>query len=157
MGGTVRTFILRLATLLFAALSATVANGQAPIEGVWLTPDDAEVTVVECGEQYCGSLSRLSVSPELLAQHGGDALAAMQSFVDDQNKDAALRTRPRLGLQIVTVRPTNDPGYFEGEVYNPTDGNTYSGSLQVVGPLQITLKGCALIILCREQIWSRVE
>ncbi len=136
--------------------AASPALAQSGIEGVWLTPYAAEMTVAPCGAGFCGTLSRVAVSAEDLANFP-DELSAMQSFLDDKNREASLRQRPILGLEILRVSPTGNPAVFEGEVYNPSDGNTYSGSLSVNGPLQVTLKGCALIVFCQEQVWQRLQ
>ena len=69
-----------------------------------------------------------------------------------------LRSRTILGLQILTLHPKKDqPKIFDGEIYNPQDGNTYSGYIEVLGPDKIRLNGCILYnIICKGEDWVRV-
>ena len=78
------------------------------------------------------------------------------SYTDVNNKDPNLKSRPIQGLQILTLRPTDNPYYYEGEIYNPEDGNVYAGSVEVLRDDAIKLKGCVLYVLCQEQEWARV-
>jgi uncharacterized protein (DUF2147 family) len=88
---------------------------------------------------------------------GVDASAIdIESITDVMNKDPAMRERPMLGLQILTLKATDNPWHFTGDIYNPQDGNTYSGEISVKDADSIILKGCALYVLCQEQVWTRV-
>lgn len=128
----------------------------APIEGVWLTTERSEITIAPCELGYCGAISKIVVPERYVAQYG----AALDNFdpatyTDVNNQDPALRTRPILGLRILTLRPTDRPEYFEGEIYNPEDGNIYQGSVEALGTGEIRLKGCVLYVLCQDQVWQR--
>lgn len=148
-----------------AAVSAIMGLGPATaqealpalIEGVWLTTAQTELTIVPCAIGYCGHISKIVV-PEAIKQKYGAELEAIDpaSFVDANNKDPALKGRPIHGLQILSLRQTGNPMYYEGEIYNPEDGNIYSGSVEVLSADLIRLKGCVLYVLCQEQDWSRV-
>lgn len=52
-------------------------------------------------------------------------------------------------------RMTGSNGTYEGEVTDPRDDRTYSGSATVQGT-QLKLTGCALKIFCKTQTWVRV-
>ena len=136
-----------------AAQTATVPT--AIIEGVWLTDSRSEMTIARCVEGFCGFISKIVVPDEIVAQYG-DQLAAIDTFTDYNNKDPALRERPIQGLQILTLQAGDNPWYFEGEIYNPEDGNVYAASVEVTGADTIKLKGCVLFVLCQEQEWTRV-
>jgi uncharacterized protein (DUF2147 family) len=129
----------------------------ALIEGVWLTTAQTELTIVACPVGYCGHISKI-VIPEAIKQQYGDQLESIDpaSFTDANNKDPALQGRPIQGLQILALRQTGNPMFYEGEIYNPEDGNIYSGSVEVLSADLIRLKGCVLYVLCQEQDWSRV-
>lgn len=43
---------------------------------------------------------------------------------------------------------------YSGEVTNPNDGKTYSGSATVSGNT-LKLRGCVARVLCRTQTWAR--
>ncbi|HEV2518691.1 MAG TPA: DUF2147 domain-containing protein [Devosia sp.] len=129
----------------------------ALIEGVWLTTAQTELTIIPCPAGYCGHISKI-VIPEAIKEKYGDQLEAIDpaSFTDANNKDPALQGRPIQGLQILALRQTGNPMFYEGEIYSPEDGNVYSGSVEVLSVDLIRLKGCVLYVLCQEQDWSRV-
>ena len=104
---------------------------------------------------YCGTITKPAVSDADLAKYG-DAQTAMKSFVDENNAEASLRSRPLIGLDILRIKGTDNPWYFEGEVYNPSDGKTYGGAVTMVGADAMVLKGCALYVFCKEEQWTRV-
>jgi uncharacterized protein (DUF2147 family) len=158
------SFSRSAAALVFAAAvqlagAAPVAAAQTPtIEGVWLTAAKSEMTVVPCPEGYCGSITKIVVPPDLYKQNKAaiDAMGAT-SFNDEMNKDPNLRSRPILGLQILTLHAGDKPKIYDGQIYNPQDGNTYSGYVEVLGPNKIRLNGCILYnIICKVEDWTRV-
>jgi len=133
-----------------------VATAGALVEGVWTTPEQAEMTIAACETGYCGTLSKIVITPEQVAAYGVSAdQIVVETLTDRFNENPALQSRPMLGLQILSLRATDNPWHFEGEIYNPRDGKTYSGSVDVTGPDSVLLKGCALYVLCQEQIWTR--
>lgn len=150
-----------LCVAVLALLSMGTARAQAPaiIEGTWRTLLLSEVTIAPCPDGFCGYLSRIVVPEGLLSGAEAEAAAAMQpeDFFDHRNKDPALRSRPMLGLQILTLRQGGKPHVFEGEIYNPEDGNSYSGYMELLGPDAVRLNGCVLFnVICRGEDWTRV-
>ncbi len=141
-----------------ALAHGAIAQPLSTIEGIWLTNDATELTIAACPEGVCGYISKIVV-PERLKQQYGEELATIDpaSYTDVNNKDPNLKSRPIQGLQILTLRPTANPYYYEGEIYNPEDGNIYAGSIEVLSADAIKLKGCVLYVLCQEQEWARVE
>ena len=139
------------------ALASGSASAEALIEGVWQTPDQAQMTIEECEAGLCGKLSKIVITDEHSKQYGVEAESIqIEDITDVFNKDPVLRDRPMLGLQILTLKATDNPRRFEGEIYNPQDGNTYTGEINVKDADSIVLKGCALYVLCQEQTWTRV-
>lgn len=131
----------------------------SPLEGVWRVQLQSEVTIAACELGYCGYLSRIVVPENGLSEEEAAAAAAMdpEQFLDFHNEDPALRNRPMLGLHMLTLRPGNRPTIFDGEIYNPEDGKTYSGYVELTGPDTITLNGCVLYnVICRGEDWVRV-
>jgi uncharacterized protein (DUF2147 family) len=151
--------------VLAIAASATGALAQSPeaaplspIEGVWASQSQTEITIAPCEAGYCGTISRIVV-PEDIAAANKDALASMSEdqFFDAFNKDPALRTRPIKGLQILTLKAGDKPYVFDGDIYNPQDGNTYSGYMEIIQPDLIRLNGCVLYnLICKGEDWTRV-
>jgi uncharacterized protein (DUF2147 family) len=138
---------------------AAAAQAQAPIEGVWRTALQSEMTIAPCPEGWCGTLSKIVVPTEGLTAEEIAAAEAMpvESFTDFRNKEPELRSRPMLGLQILTLRQGSKPHIYDGEIYNPQDGNTYSGYVEMLGPDVARLNGCVLFnVICRGEEWVRV-
>lgn len=130
-----------------------------PIEGIWQTLLLSEVTIAVCPEGFCGTLSKIIVPTEGLTEEEIAAANAMpvESFTDMRNPDPNLRSRPMLGLQILTLHYSDKPGIYDGEIYNPQDGNTYSGYVELVSMDQVRLNGCVLYnIVCQGEDWVRV-
>ncbi|MDB5507161.1 MAG: hypothetical protein JWR75_1799 [Devosia sp.] len=146
---------------LLAALSVTMAFGsaaavaQAPIEGVWRTPLEAEITIAPCGREWCGYLTKVVVPDYILETVPDAANMPVEELFDQRNPDPALRARKMLGLQILALHSGNGEVY-QGEIYNPEEGKTYGGYLEVIGPDEVKLSGCVLLILCRGENWERV-
>lgn len=130
-----------------------------PIEGIWQTQELSEVTIALCPAGFCGTLSKIVVPREGLTDEEYAAAQAMavESFTDVRNPDPALRSRPMLGLQILTLLPSSKPNVYDGEIYNPQDGNIYSGYVEMLAPDQMRLNGCVLYnLICQGQDWVRV-
>jgi uncharacterized protein (DUF2147 family) len=131
------------------ALTAQLALGapiDPPVVGVWHAhARDANIQISLCGEALCGkilSASRPKSNPQLLDVH---------------NKDPALRDRSMIGqvfFQGFMGGPTKWTG---GRLYNPGDGNTYSGTITMIDNDHLQLKGCAFWFLCDSQILTRIE
>lgn len=160
----VRGYAARGLAVMLMAFSASTspvsAFAQAQIEGVWQTQLQSEITISRCAEGYCGRISKVVVPQRYLEGSNGAAIEAMrpEDFFDYNNKDPQLRQRPILGLQILTLTPTDRPDIYNGEIYNPEDGNTYSGYMEVLGPDKVRLNGCVLFnVICRGEDWVRVS
>lgn len=154
-----------LVALVSAALVSLPALAAAPqavapqsvVEGTWQTALKSEITIAPCSGSLCGYITKIVVPPEIAAANK-DALAQIgDNFFDYNNKDPALRNRPIQGLMILTLHQGNSPAVYDGEIYNPQDGNTYSGYVQVLGPDKIRLNGCILYnVICKGEDWVRV-
>jgi uncharacterized protein (DUF2147 family) len=153
---------LLLAGVLQSAAQEPVAGSDRipdPIEGTWQTQELSEVTIALCPEGFCGTLSKIVVPREGLtdAEYAAALAMPVESFTDMRNPDPALRTRPMLGLQILTLLPSTKPNVYDGEIYNPQDGNIYSGYVEMLGPDLLKLNGCVLYnLICQGQDWVRV-
>lgn len=139
--------------------AAAPSSAEWAVEGVWRTNLLSEVTISPCPEGFCGYLTNI-VIPEGLLSAGEAAVAAemtQEEYFDSKNQDPALRSRPLLGVQLMTMQAGDRPNFFEGQLYNPQDGNTYDGFLELLGPDSARLSGCVLFnIICRGEDWVRI-
>ena len=87
-----------------------------------------------------------------------DDLRANPTLRDFKNKDAGLQNRPIKGLVMMTgFKNSGGNEWTGGTLYDPASGNTYHGSITLVGPDKLDLKGCIFGPLCRTQSWTRVR
>jgi uncharacterized protein (DUF2147 family) len=123
---------------------ATSSNANAQtdgdLSGIWLTQDQGStVRISRCSRGYCGSI-----------------VNATKGAVDANNPDLRLRARPLEGLMILQA-PTPTADGFEGRLYNPRDGKSYSGRLVVTGKNSLSVTGCVMGVFCRTQTWVRSQ
>jgi len=129
----------------FALLTAAPAMAQ-DIEGIWLSPSrSAHVQISHCADGLCGKVIS-ATKPKTNPQ-----------FLDVHNKDPALRTRTVIGATLLEGFSGGPTEWTGGRVYNPGDGNTYSGKLTLIDDNHLKLTGCALWVLCKSQVWTRIE
>ena len=140
--------------LLAAAALLTLAGSQSALAadptGVWLTqPGTSRIRVADCGGALCGTIIWL--------KEPNDPDTGKPK-TDKNNSDAARRSRPLMGVQIMLgMKPAGD-GKWTGQVYNAEDGKTYSGNLTFPGGNSLQLQGCALGgLVCKGQTWTKVN
>ena len=67
-----------------------------------------------------------------------------------------MRGRPVLGLQILSLEAEFSRGKMKGVIYNPEDGETYEGFLEMLDNNNIRLSGCVLFnLFCMGEDWVR--
>jgi uncharacterized protein (DUF2147 family) len=140
--------------LLAAAALLMLAGSQSALAadptGVWLTqPGTSRIRVADCGGALCGTIIWL--------KEPNDPDTGKPK-TDKNNSDAARRSRPLMGVQIMLgMKPAGD-GKWTGQVYNAEDGKTYSGNLTFSGGSSLQLQGCALGgLVCKSQTWTKVN
>lgn len=134
--------VLLAAGLLLCAAPAFAAD---PVEGDWLTSDaGSKVRIGACPDQpdlMCGVVSWLP--------------AANSKDLDTKNPNAALRTRPILGVSTMTGFKQTAPGKWTGgKLYDPASGKTYDGKISANPDGTLKVEGCVMVI-CQAQTWKR--
>ena len=131
----IRTIIAALA--LAAALPASAAP---PIAGRWLTADGgAVIAIASCGASLCGRIAKVIKGPPT------------GPWVDANNPDAKLRTRPLIGLPILTGLVA-DGDAWKGQIYDPKTGKTYRAVVARDGG-RLNVQGC-VAVFCRTMVWT---
>jgi uncharacterized protein (DUF2147 family) len=132
------------ALAILAVLAATPAFAAEPVTGTWLTDaKDGLVEIAPCGAKLCGRLAKMLVPPK-------------GPPVDRNNPDPGLRSRPLLGLSVLSgFAPDGD--VWRGTGYDPKVGKSYATTLQRTGPNTLKIKGCVFGFLCRSAIWTRAQ
>ncbi len=117
--------------------------------GTWYTADkDSQVRITKCGEALCGVLVGLKEPNDP---------ATGRPKTDKNNADASKQNRPLLGVPIVLGMKPSGADQWSGNVYNASDGKTYTGSFTLTGPNTAELKGCVMSIICKTQTWTRAN
>jgi uncharacterized protein (DUF2147 family) len=93
-----------------------------------------------CGGTVCGRLTQI-----LKSQPGAPK-------TDVANSDPALRTRPILGMPILSgfVDKGND---WRGTIYDPRNGKTYKSIVSKNTDGTLAVKGC-IAFFCQTQKWT---
>ena len=139
-------FLSRLAVFGFL-LPFTLAPAQAadPI-GLWLTSDgEAKIRITRCDKGICGNIVWLK------EPNDSDG----KPKIDRENVDQELKKRPMLGLEIFRNLQQLAPNKYQGSLYNPDDGRTYDGHLELGVDGLIKMKGCVFGgVICDDDVWS---
>lgn len=131
---------------------AAAAQAQSlPLEGIWTTEKgDSKIQFYKAGNgAYAAKLTWF------VARNGED----MQTKKDKHNPNEALRTRPLLGINIVTgLRHAEKNDYEDGKAYDPSSGKSYSCKVTVNSPAQLTMRGfIGFSLIGKSVIWKRVS
>lgn len=128
-----------------AGLAAAQAERPAPIEGKWLTDDGNAIVVIgHCGGELCGAIHKV-------LDRGRNV-----PTVDIQNPDQRLRSRPLIGLTVLSGFRPDGAGWRGGRAYDPKTGKSYRSSLALDGAQHLIVTGCVLFF-CRSMIWQRLS
>lgn len=132
------------ATLAMIAASA-MAGLSGPAEAItgtsWRTASGNGIVRMEpCdGNRLCGVITRVIGVP---------------AATDARNPDPALRSRPLVGVRILSGFTPNGPGRWTGgRIYNPEDGRSYRSELRTLPNGNLEVKGCVGPV-CQNQIWT---
>ncbi len=159
MTSALRVLVVVIALVAAAAPAPAAGDGDALL-GAWLTePDEvdgrARVEIVKVGEHYEGTIVWLE--KPIYPQDDEQGMAG-QTKVDRENPDAALRSRPVIGLKILTELQW-DAGRGEwrkGRIYAPDDGKTYRCYIRMGDDGTLKLRGyVGIALLGRTSEWTR--
>jgi uncharacterized protein (DUF2147 family) len=135
--------LLLLSDPTFVAPAAADAD---EVAGTWMTEHhDAKIRLAPCGPALCGTIVWLAEPND----------SAGQPAADVNNPDAAKRTRPLIGLTILTGL-TKSGEEWRGRIYNSDDGKDYDVRITLLDALHAAIKGCVLAgLFCGGETWTR--
>jgi uncharacterized protein (DUF2147 family) len=139
--------------ILSAAAAAYAAQGD-DILGVWNNEEkDATIEIFKCSGKYCGKIvSAKEPNYPADSKEGPPGTPRL----DHNNPDAAKRSKPIIGLQIVNNFIFSENVWKDGSVYDPKNGKTYRGKITLVSPNKLALRGFVGIPLFgRTTTWTR--
>jgi uncharacterized protein (DUF2147 family) len=127
-----------------AWLAAGVGS-TADVEGYWITADrTAVVRVGPCGADVCGTVTRVL------------ARGSKVPSTDVNNPQPSLRSRPLVGLQVLSEFALRGSDWVDGRAYDPETGRSYKARLTPNPDGTLTVTGCVLFI-CQSQRWTRMR
>src|SRR5690242_10975806 len=130
--------LVTAAALILGLAFAGVAHASDSATGTWrMSNGKVTVRVMPCGAGLCGRVVALK------KPHDGKG----RPRLDKENPNPSLRQRPVIGLTILSNMRASGQGKWAGTIYNPDDGNTYSSSMQLLGPSTMEVDGCVAGIL----------
>jgi len=138
---------LTIVVFFFFALRAnTQVKPEERIKGIWLTEKkDGKVEIYQTGHTWCG---KLIWGNTVIDENG-------KPRHDVLNPDPKLRSRPILGMVIITGLVYRDGKWRDGNIYDSTTGKTYSIS---VNGNNLELRGyIGIPLLGKTTIWQRVN
>src|SRR4051794_27638694 len=123
------------------ALLLTVAGAAAPSRTFATQDGTALVQVEPCGNSICGRVA------EVLNREPGIPTT------DVHNPSPELRSRPLVGLPILSAFTWDGRQWTNGRIYDPKTGRTYRSKLAVNADGSLAVSGCVLFI-CESQRWG---
>lgn len=141
----------RIAFLLITLLFSTqVLFAQDKILGNWLSEEkDGRIEIYKTGEKYFG---KLVWGRDLME---ADGKTPRKDRTDAKNSDPALRSRPILGLVLLTNFTYADGEWSGGKIYDPKSGKTYSCTMKLKGD-KLEIRGyVGLSMFGRTTVWTR--
>ncbi|WBU29007.1 DUF2147 domain-containing protein [Rhodopseudomonas palustris] len=125
-----RAFGAAVLAVLGAAMSGTAVRAD-DVSGTWLRETGAsKVKFAPCGGAVCGTLVWLKPGVE---------------------------TPAKLGQKIFFDMKPTGPDAWAGSAFNPEDGKTYTGKMNLSGGT-LTTQGCAMGgLICKSATWTRAN
>ena len=133
--------LLIISFLLLRGGGVNAQLGADKILGIYLSPaKDAKIELYKKAGKYFGKTIWLQVAKK-----------------DDQNPDKSLRQRELVGLDLFTSFKYDDGIYSGGEIYDPTNGKTYSCKISFAG-VDLKVRGyIGISLFGRTELFQRIK
>ncbi|HEU4600772.1 MAG TPA: DUF2147 domain-containing protein [Steroidobacteraceae bacterium] len=103
--------------------------------GEWWTPGfNARVLIYPCAEKACGKITWLW---------------------EETPNDIADR-KPLVGRMIFSGLERGSHDTWDGRIYNPEDGRSYTSHVGLISIDELEVSGCVLMF-CKRQVWRRFD
>jgi len=128
---------LALVSIAACALTCHAAMADVPIEGNWMNPHGSVmVTTGACRDRLCGWIRW--ADEKALADAADAGVAHL------------------VGTELLQDYHARGPGQWEGRVYVPDMGRSFSSVIRQIDPNRLKISGCLLGgWMCKSQIWTR--
>lgn len=127
--------IAAIAALALAAAPAA-ASAKTPIEGHWKN-GPMVIEIAPCGAKLCGTVVKASPIQQAKAMRGSGTRL--------------------IGSRLITdIEPTG-PNSYRGSVFAADRNIHASGTIRLVSPNELEVKGCVLGLFCKSRSYERVR
>jgi len=148
----IKSIVLFISVLGFLPFNAIVAQNKADdVLGIWLNQDgDAHVEMFKRNGKIYGKLVWLKFPIDDVTG---------KPKLDKKNPDEKLKSRPVMGLEILTgFTFDGDDEWTGGEIYDPKTGKTYSCYMAFDADKSLKIRGyVGISIIGRTTYWKRVN
>jgi len=119
------------------ALIPSAAAAASPLEGLWRNPKGSVlVRIAPCGQQLCGKVVQANAKARSKAAEGG--------------------TDRLVGTTLLSNITPTGANRWKGRVFLPKQDTHATGNLRLSGR-QLTVQGCLLLVVCKDQTWLKVS
>lgn len=153
--------------LLFFIFSFSIqASEPDAVLGFWFANEGkSKIEIYKCKSKYCGRIVWLK-EPKYPADDDKGMAGLIK--VDRENESESLRSRPIVGLNVMTdfvFDKTSEygdeeekvaPSWTEGKIYDPRNGKMYSCNMALTNPKQLDVSGyIGIPLFGRTETWIR--
>ena len=132
-------------TFLTLLLLCSASAAAAEVTGNWITEDRSAVIAIQrCGPSLCGNVAKILIVKPNYPQ------------TDVHNPDPRLRSKPILGLRILSGFSSKGDRWENGRIYDPKSGKSYKSKLSLNRDGSLSVSGC-IAFICQTQRWSRAR
>jgi uncharacterized protein (DUF2147 family) len=147
--------------ILSVGLSQPILSEEADAAvGQYIPPEkDSVIEIYKCADKYCGKT--ICIKDNAYPEKDKDKGVPGTPYLDHNNEDPKLRTRPNLGMTFITgFEYVGEGVYKNGKIYNPRDGKTYCGKFtSLEGGNKLDLKGtlCSISFIGKTNSWVKLS
>ena len=136
---------MRKALLTFIFIASASAASAADVTGNWVTQDRSAIIAIQrCGASLCGTVAKILVQKPNFPKN------------DARNPDPALRSKPILGLRILSGFTPRAGRWENGRIYDPESGKSYKSKMALNPDGSLNVSGC-IAVFCKTQRWTRAR
>lgn len=129
---------LRVTGAAFALGAANSPDAASDLSGVWRNPQNSvHIEIASCGSTLCGNI-----------------IWADDKATADARKNG---TDPLVGVNVLRGINKLGGGRWRVQVFLPEFGRTVSGTIVLTHPDAFRARTCVLAIVCKSQVWTRMD
>lgn len=122
-------------TSLLAFAAPAIADAKSPLEGHWRN-GAMEIVIRPCGDSLCGTVVKASEKQQARARSGsGTGL---------------------LGARVIDNIHPAGAGAYNADVYVADRDMNARGTIRLVNPNRLNVRGCVLAVICKTTNWDRI-